>query len=131
VVDMDIFQIAIIGIVATVLIVLIKKYNPEFQVLISLVTGVIILFFIYSYLDPILGSFRQLWGRTDIDSKYFEIIIKVIAIAYITEFGSQICNDAGEKSIGMKIELAGKVIIVYISVPIVLSLIDFIIKLIP
>jgi len=128
---MDIFQIVIIGIVATVLIVLIKKYNPEFQVLISMVTGVIILFFIYAYLDPILGSFKQLWSRTSIDSKYFEILIKVIAIAYITEFGSQICKDAGEKSIGMKIELAGKVIIVYISVPIVLSLIEFIIKLIP
>lgn len=129
--DMDIFQIVIIGIVATVLIVLIKKYNPEFQILISLVTGVIILFFIYSYLEPILGSFQQLWSRTNIDSKYFQIILKVIVIAYITEFGSQICKDAGEKSIGMKIELAGKVIIIYLSVPIVLSLIDFIIKLIP
>lgn len=129
--DMDIFQIVVIGVVATMLIVLVKKYNPEYQVLISLVTGVILLFFIYSYLEPILGSFQQLWGRTNIDSKYFEIIIKVIVIAYITEFGSQICKDAGEKSIGMKIELAGKVIIIYLSVPIVLSLTDFIIKLIP
>ncbi len=128
---MDIFQIAIIGIVATLLIVLIKKYNPEYQIFIAVVTGVIILFVIYSYLGPILQSFQSLWSKTNIDNSYFEIILKVIVIAYITEFGAQICKDAGENSIGMKIELAGKVIIVYLSVPIVLSLIDFIINLIP
>ncbi|WP_303861114.1 stage III sporulation protein AD [Alkalibaculum bacchi] len=128
---MDIFQIAIIGIVATLLIVLIKKYNPEYQIFIAVATGVIILFVIYSYLGPILQSFQSLWSKTDIDNSYFEIILKVIVIAYITEFGAQICKDAGENSIGMKIELAGKVIIVYLSVPIVLSLIDFIINLIP
>ncbi|WP_207706938.1 stage III sporulation protein AD [Alkalibaculum sporogenes] len=129
--DMDIFKIVIIGIMGTVFIVLIKKYNPEYQVFISIATGVIILLFIYSYLGPILASFQQLWSRVDMDSRYFEILMKVIVIAYVTEFGSQICQDAGEKSIGMKIELAGKVIIIYLSVPIVLSLIDFIIKLIP
>ena len=128
---MDIFQIAIIGIVATLLIVLIKKYNPEYQIFIAVATGVIILFVIYSYLGPILQSFQSLWSKTDIDNSYFEIILKVIVIANITEFGAQICKDAGENSIGMKIELAGKVIIVYLSVPIVLSLIDFIINLIP
>lgn len=128
---MDIFQIAIIGIVATLLIVLIKKYNPEYQIFIAVATGVIILFVIYSYLEPILQSFQSLWSKTDIDNSYFEIILKVIVIAYITEFGAQICKDAGENSIGMKIELAGKVMIVYLSVPIVLSLIDFIINLIP
>ncbi len=128
---MDIFQITIIGIVATLLIVLIKKYNPEYQIFIAVATGVIILFIIYSYLEPILQSFESLWSKTDIDNSYFEIILKVIVIAYITEFGAQICKDAGENSIGMKIELAGKVIIVYLSVPIVLSLIDFIINLIP
>lgn len=128
---MDIFQIVIIGLVATLLITLIKKTNPEYQIFIAVVTGVVIIFIIYSYLGPILESFQLLWNRTDIDSKYFSIILKVIVIAYVAEFGSQICKDAGEKSIGMKIELAGKVMIVYLSVPIVLSLIDFIIKLIP
>ena len=128
---MDIFQVSTIGIIATLLIVLIKKYNPEYQIFIAVVTGCIILFVIYSYLGPILESFNSLWKRTNIDNSYFEIILKVIVIAYVTEFGSQICKDAGENSIGMKIELAGKVIIVYLSVPIVLSLIDFILNLIP
>ena len=128
---MDIIQVTIIGLIATIFIVLIKKYNPEYQILISTATGAIILYLIYSYLGPILGSFQILWSRTNIDSKYFEIILKVIIIAYITEFGSQICEDAGEKSIGMKIQMAGKVMIIYLSVPIVLSLIDFIMELIP
>ncbi|MFZ7120628.1 MAG: stage III sporulation protein AD [Eubacteriaceae bacterium] len=128
---MDIFQIVIIGILATVLIVLVKNYNPEYQIFLSIVTGIIILFFIYSYLEPILESFKLLWSRIDINSEYFGVILKVISVAYITEFGSQICKDAGEKSIGMKIELAGKVIIIYLSVPIVFALINFMINLIP
>ena len=126
---MDIFQIVIIGILGTVLVVLIKGYNPEYQIFLSTVTGIIILFIVYSYLQPILDSFKLLWNRVELDNQYFQILLKVIVVAYITEFGSQICKDAGEKSIGMKIELAGKVIIIYLSVPIIFTFIEFIIKL--
>ncbi|MFZ7133836.1 MAG: stage III sporulation protein AD [Eubacteriales bacterium] len=128
---MDIFQIVIIGILGTILVVLIKGYNPEYQIFLSAVTGIIILFLIYNYLKPILDSFTLLWNRVDLNNAYFQILLKVIVVAYITEFGSQICKDAGEKSIGMKIELAGKIIIIYLSVPIIFALVEFIIQLIP
>ena len=128
---MDIFQIVIIGIIGTVLVVLLKGYNPEYQIFLSAVTGIIILFLIYNYLQPVLESFKLLWNRVDLNNEYFQILLKIIVVAYITEFGAQICKDAGEKSIGMKIELAGKIIIIYLSVPIIFALMEFIIQLIP
>ena len=78
---MNIFQIALLGIIATLLIVLVKKYNPEYQVLVSLATGVIIFFCILSYLEPVLSSFQDLWNKTDVDIRYFEIILKVVVVS--------------------------------------------------
>ena len=50
---------------------------------------------------------------------------------YIVEFGAQISRDAGEDAIASKIELAGKVIIMVLAIPIMLALLELIIKLSP
>jgi stage III sporulation protein AD len=52
-------------------------------------------------------------------------------MAYIVEFGAQISRDAGEDSIALKIELGGKVLIMVLAIPILLALMDLIIKILP
>lgn len=128
---MNIFQIVMIGILATIFIVLLKNYNPEYRIFLSLITGTIILLVVFQYMKPVLEGFRVMSNNIDIDNTYFEIIFKIIAVAYITEFGAQICKDAQENAIAMKIELAGKVIIIYFAMPIVFALMDFIINILP
>jgi stage III sporulation protein AD len=58
-------------------------------------------------------------------------VLKITGIAYIAEFGAEVCKDAGEGSIASKIELAGKVTIIVLAVPIITSLLDLIIKVMP
>lgn len=62
---------------------------------------------------------------------YVETILKIIGIAYIVEFASQITKDAGQGAIASKIEMAGKIIILAMAVPIVTTLIEMILKMIP
>jgi stage III sporulation protein AD len=69
-------------------------------------------------------------SKTNIDLLYFTTILKVIAIAYITEFGAQVCKDAGESAIASKIEFGGKVLIMIMAIPILAALMDIITKLI-
>lgn len=54
------------------------------------------------------------------------MIIKVLAVAYITDFTAQLCKDAGENSVGSKVELAGKITIFYIAMPILTSILGLI-----
>lgn len=57
------------------------------------------------------------------------IMAKIIVISYICEFAAQFCSDAGEKAIGSKIELAGRILILSASVPIIRDLFELITSL--
>lgn len=128
---MEIFKIVGIGIVATVLIIILKSTRPEFALYISLVTGVIIFSMILGELSYVIQTLNTLARRTNVEFTYFSTILKIIGMAYIVEFGAQISRDAGEDSIALKIELGGKVLIMVLAIPILLALMDLIIKILP
>lgn len=128
---MEIIKIVGIGIVATVLIVVLKGTRPEFALFISLLTGVIIFSMILGELSYVIGILNTLARRINVEFAYFSTILKVIGMAYIVEFGAQISRDAGEESIAMKIELGGKVLIMVLAIPILLALMELIIKILP
>ena len=128
---MEIFKIVGIGIVATVLIVVLKNTKPEFSLFISIVTGVIIFSMVLGELSYVIQTLNTLAKKANIEFTYFSTILKIIGMAYIVEFGAQISRDAGEDSIAMKIELGGKVLIMVLAIPILLALMDLIIKILP
>lgn len=128
---MEIVQIVGIGIIATILAVLLKQEKPEISLQISIVTGLLIFIFVISKLSYVVRVLSNLAQRIDIDFIYFSTILKIIGIAYIAEFGAQISRDAGEETIASKIELAGKIIIMALSVPILLAVLDLILKILP
>lgn len=128
---MDIMKIVIVGIIAAVLAVLLKEEKPEIAILVSIVTGLVIFVFLITKLNSVMSVLKYFASKANIDVLYFSTILKVIAIAYITEFGAQICRDAGEGSIATKVELAGKVLIMVIAIPILAALMDIMIKIIP
>jgi stage III sporulation protein AD len=128
---LEILQITSIGIIAVILIVVLKAHKPEIAIQVSLITGVVIFLLISSKLYVILDLLESLSHKSGIDSVYFITLLKIIGISYIAEFGSEVCRDAGESSIASKIELAGKVIIVVLAVPIMTSLIDLISRIMP
>lgn len=128
---MDIFKIGIVGIIAVILILTIKNQSSQIALLISIITGILIFIAIIPTLSKVLDSIFNIIKLIDIKIEYVGIILKIIGIAYIAEFCTQICADAGENAIANKIELAGKVIIMLISVPVMTELIDLITRFIP
>ncbi|KAB3537377.1 stage III sporulation protein AD [Alkaliphilus pronyensis] len=128
---MEIFQIVAIGIIATVLAVLIKNQKPEIGIYVSIVTGFIIFLFVITKLQAVLQVLGQLANKISIEDIYLSTILKIVAIAYIAEFGAQICKDAGEGVIASKIEFAGKILIMVMAVPILVTLMEVIINMVP
>lgn len=121
---MDILQVVIIAIIATLLIAVIKAQRPELAILLSVAAGVLILAFAAAYLDSIVSILREITNRVNLDLAFVNIILKIVAVAYLCEFGAQVCKDAGEAAIATKVELAGKILIVYLASPILLSLLN-------
>ena len=128
---MDIMKIVMVGIIAALLAVVLKEEKPEMAFAISIVTGLVIFVFVITKLNSVMTVLKHFAAKANIDVLYFTTILKVIAIAYITEFGAQICRDAGEGTIAAKVEFAGKVLIMVIAIPILAALMDIMIKIIP
>ncbi len=128
---MIVFRIVGIAILSSIFILVIKQEKPEIAFLLSLVTGLIILILILGQVGEIINLLRDLAVEADIEGIYFNTILRIIGLAYIGEFGAQITRDAGEQALASKIELAVKVIIMYMAIPLMISLIETIINFLP
>ena len=125
---MDILQIIGVALVATLLSVLLKNYRPEFSVGIALTFGVIFLLRICESAEMVFEGIRQICNSVGVKVIYIEIMFKVIGVSYMCEFMSAVCRDAGEGSIAVKIDVAGKFIILSASLPVFKELINVITK---
>lgn len=128
---MEIIQIVGLGFVVTLLIMIIKRERPEIAVQLSLALVAIIFLLVLSKIGVVINLFRDLAEKANISYTYLNTILKIIGIAYITEFGAQVCRDAGEGAIAGKIEFAGKVFIMILAIPIIALVLDTIVRLIP
>ncbi|NLY67727.1 MAG: stage III sporulation protein AD [Tissierellia bacterium] len=129
---MEIVQIVGIGIISTILVILLKQSNRlEFALLVSTITGLIIFALVIDKIKYIVDTLGNLARNANMEFTYFSTILKIIGIAYIVEFGAQISRDAGENAIASKIELGGKVIMMVLAMPIILALLDLILKILP
>ncbi len=128
---MEIIQVVGLGLVATILTLVIKEQKPIFAFMLATFTGVMIFLFLIGKITSIIQVLEQLSGRADLNIVYLETILKIIGIAYIAEFGAQITRDAGQGAIASKIELAGKILILVMAVPIITVIIETILRLLP
>lgn len=128
---MEIFQIIGLALVATIVIIVLKIQRPEMAVQVSLITGIIIFMLILGKVAAVVDLLSSYAQKVNIDTVYLSTLLKIVGIAYIAEFGAEVCKDAGEGAIASKVELAGKVVIMVLAVPIITSLLDLIIKIMP
>jgi len=128
---MEIFKIVILGLVVTILIVIVRQQRPEYALQLSIMMGVIILAMMLGKINSILTVMKQLATRANINLLYMETVLKIIGIAYIAEFGAQICRDAGEGAVAGKIEFAAKVIVMVLAIPIIIAVFDTLLKILP
>lgn len=125
---MEIVKIIGIGLIALIIIVILKQYRPEFVVYVSLIAGVLILSIVLSKISAIIDLLKSLASETSINSQFLLLLIKITGIAFLTEFAVSICTDTGETAIANKIDIGGKVVIVGMSIPIISGLLETIVK---
>lgn len=127
-VGLEIVQVVGLAIVAVVLLLVIRQQRPEIAVLLGLVVGVAIFFMVAQRLVAVVDFLRDLASRAKVDDLYLNTILKIVGIAYIAEIGAQVCRDAEENSVASKVELAGKVLILVLAMPIVMAILETILK---
>ena len=128
---MDIIKIIGVGLIALIIIIIVKQYRPEFTMYVSVAAGIIILLLVMDKLSAIINLLTNLANRTSINNEFIFLLIKITGISILTEFASSVCKDSGETAIASKVDMGGKIIIIAMSIPIIASLLETILKVLP
>ncbi len=119
-------RIAAIAIMGVIMASVVKSFKPELSLYVVLATIVIVFLMALDKLTSVFQLLRSVYGEMTYGKDFFPIIVKVLVVAYLADFTSQLCKDAGEGAIGSKVELAGKIVIFYLSMPILLAILELI-----
>lgn len=128
---MHILQLVGIGLIATVLIAVIRPHAPQFAMMIGLIAGIFLLLSVVQNMQSVISTLSQLASAAKLDHGFLSTVLKIIGIAYIVEFAAQVARDAQEGALAGKIELAGKVGIVILAIPIITDVVQSLVHLLP
>lgn len=126
---MEIVQVVGLALVAGALLVVVRQQRPEMALLLSLAVGAVIFIAMVGRVMAVVSAFTTLADRSRIDGMYMGTVLKIIGIAYMADFGAQVLSDAGEKAVAAKIEMAGKVVILLLAVPVLVAIMDTLLQM--
>lgn len=118
------YKIIAIAFVGVLCCILIKDIKPELTPLLLIAVGVVILILLSDTFAYIIAFFTGLSDGAGLSRSIFSSVLKIIGIGYLCEYSVNICDDCGCSSIGKKVELAGKITILTLSIPIISGIVQ-------
>ena len=113
----DILSIIGIGIVSAALALVLRQHRPEFAMLVSLGAGIFILFKVAATIQPVADEIQSILSSAALPLEYAGVLFKALGICFVTQIACDTCKDAGESAIASKVEMAGKIAVLAVSLP--------------
>lgn len=117
-------KVAMIGVMAVFLAMVVKKDKAEFGLLVILGACILLLTLAIDRLGDMIGAVHDLEKYLGDGSTYIRILLKMVGITYVAEFGANLCRDAGYGSVASQIEFYGKLMLLAVSIPLLMTLIE-------
>ena len=127
----EMFKIVGVCLLTLICYIIIKPLKPDIAIFVSLVGSIIVLFMCVDGLMSVISTMTSFAEKTGINTGLFGLILKIVGIGYLAEFSSSICNNAGNSTLSDIIGFAGKITIIIVSLPIITSLINIIVEILP
>jgi stage III sporulation protein AD len=124
-------QIVGAGLIAALLLSLVRSAQPAFGVALSLAAAAALFLFLLPDLVQVVRLLQGYALRGGVSPSLLGVVFKVLGIAYLTEFGAGICRDAGESSLAARVELGGKVLIFLLAIPVLNAVLSLVLRLTP
>ncbi|MBE3555967.1 MAG: stage III sporulation protein AD [Firmicutes bacterium] len=126
---MGIGQLVALAIVGALLLTVIRQAHPGIALVVSIGLGVLLLTATLYQLKPIVTQLEALSSLGKVNNTLLIVVLKIIGIAYLVELGADICRDAGENALAARLELAGRILILAMGLPILTAVVASIAKL--
>lgn len=121
---MDIVKIGLLGLVAVAITLFIKQYRPEYAFVFMLAVGLFLFYLCFDAFLTVADIVQKIGVGIGAYDGYIQMLLKIVGIAYISEFCSNMCQDAGYSAMGKQIEMAGKFCVLLMGMPVFLSLVQ-------
>lgn len=128
---MEIFLYVMLVLAVVMASLLLRQLRPELSIILVIAASVAIMIGLLGKMATVIRLVEELAKRANVGTMHMNTLIKIMGVAYVAEYGAQICKDAGENSLASKVELAGKLTILSLSVPVVLVILETLLRIIP
>ena len=120
------FKVCGVAAVASMLLLLIKKWSGDFAVMLRISSGIALALICFGAVSPIIAYIRELssFDASGDLSEAVEHLLQVLAVAIVTHFCATVCRDCGEGSLASYVELGGRIEIILLSLPLIKRIID-------
>ena len=127
---MEIWQSAALAVVCALLCLILRQYRPEFALVAAVLCGIFLLTAIVTQLAPVFSDLSKLAEQASVAPIYLEVTIKSFGVCYLAQLAADICRDAGQTAIASKIELAGRVAVIVLAMPMFFEIMELAVSMI-
>ena len=123
---LEVSKIIGVAFITTIASILLKPTKPELSFAVTVTGVIVVLLFIVDALQNTLSVFTSIAAVTGIENGLLKILLKIVGVGYLTEFGASILQDFGGNSMADKVVLGGKITIVLLSLPVIEGLLNMV-----
>lgn len=120
-----------LAVAAAALCMVVRVQQPQMAALCATAAGLMLLLAALESLEDVQGVFSRLTTLGGLQEGYLGTLVKVLGVSYIAELAAQICQDLGENGLSAKVALVGKLCVFSLTAPMLLSLLEMILELVP
>lgn len=128
--DMSLISVVFAAVIVVLIALKLREMGSGYGILMSIGACVMVMYFVIGRFRQIAGYIDRLISYVSVDITYIDIILKMIGIAYICQFATDICRDAGYQAIASQVEMAGKISLILLSMPVLMSVIDLVVAIV-
>ena len=126
----EIIKVISVALIALFIYLILKDKKPDMAVMVIFAAGIGIFLYMMTQIGEVITFIRNISEKANIDTLYIGIVLKILAIAYLASFCSEICKDAGAGSIASKVEFSAKIMILVLAVTILMAVLNSILQII-
>lgn len=116
-------KIVIISVAAIFLAMVAGAYKKEYSFLIVLCAALLIFSYGISRIQVIADRIQSFEQEVNLPGEYVSILLKMVGIAYLSQFAASLCRDAGQGAVAGQVSFAGKISMLLVSLPILEGLV--------
>ncbi len=127
---MNLIAVSFAAVIVVLIAIKIKDMDSGYGVILSVAGCVMVMYFVVSRFRQIADYIDRITAYISVNITYIDVILKMIGLAYVCQFSSDLCRDAGYNAIASQVEMAGKISLILLSMPVLMSVIDLVVKIV-